>query len=191
MAASSRPEADAHQRQLAGHASFSCASGQDGSPACSQSLSVRRVRLHKRQPTVLSSSAGCTNLWFRYRLRSCTSPALAGYTALPYYSTVLTVAETAIFVRYAAEVWSDAEREAFISWIAANPSAGDVIPGSGGCRKVRWMRQGQGKRGGARVIYFVESSQTIWLLIVYAKAKFDSLPAEFLAELKRGVEDEY
>ena len=95
---------------------------------------------------------------------------------------MLTVAETAVFVRYAAEVWSDAEREAFISWIAANPSAGDVIPGSGGCRKVRWTRQGQGKRGGARVIYFVASGQTIWLLIVYAKAKFDNLPAEFLAE---------
>lgn len=55
---------------------------------------------------------------------------------------------------------------------------------------MRWTRQGQGKRGGARVIYFVESGQTIWLLIVYAKAKFDNLPAEFLAELKRGVEDE-
>lgn len=77
-----------------------------------------------------------------------------------------------------------------ISWIAANPNAGDVIPGSGGCRKVRWTRQGQGKRGGARVIYFVASGQTIWLLIVYAKAKFDNLPAEFLAELKREVEDE-
>ncbi|MFN7644488.1 MAG: transcriptional regulator [Burkholderiales bacterium] len=103
---------------------------------------------------------------------------------------MLTVAETAVFVRYAAEVWSDAEREAFILWIAANPSAGDVIPGSGGCRKVRWTRQGQGKRGGTRVIYFVEYGRTIWLLIVYAKAKFDNMPAEFLAELKRGVEDE-
>jgi putative component of toxin-antitoxin plasmid stabilization module len=109
---------------------------------------------------------------------------------LPYDLIVLTVAETAVFVRYAAEVWSDAEREAFISWIAANPNAGDVIPGSGGCRKVRWGRQGQGKRGGARVIYFVASGQTIWLLIVCAKAKFDNLPAEFLAELKREVEHE-
>jgi hypothetical protein len=95
---------------------------------------------------------------------------------LPSYSTALAVAETAIFVRYAAEVWSDAEREAFVSWIAANPSTADVIPGSGGCRKVRRIRQGQGKRGGARVIYFVESGQTIWLLIVYAKAKFDVCP---------------
>jgi hypothetical protein len=67
---------------------------------------------------------------------------------------------------------------------------GTSSPVAGGCRKGRWTRQGQGKRGGARVIYFVASGQTIWLLIVYAKAKFDNLPAEFLAELKREVEHE-
>jgi len=48
-----------------------------------------------------------------------------------------TVAETPVFVRYAAEVWSDAERQEFISFIAANPEAGNIIRGSGGCRKVR------------------------------------------------------
>jgi hypothetical protein len=46
-----------------------------------------------------------------------------------------------------------------------------------------------GKRGGARVIYFNEVEGRIWLLIVYAKAKFDNLPAEFLAQLKREVEN--
>lgn len=67
-----------------------------------------------------------------------------------------TVAETEIFQRYAAAIWSESERLEFIEWIAANPLAGDVIPGSGGCRKVRWSRAGMGKRGGARVIYFNE-----------------------------------
>jgi hypothetical protein len=43
----------------------------------------------------------------------------------------------------------DAERISFINWLASNPEAGDVIPGSGGCRKVRWSRAGMGKRGGA------------------------------------------
>lgn len=100
-----------------------------------------------------------------------------------------TVAETPVFVRYAAEVWSDAERLEFISFIAAEPQAGDIIPGSGGCRKVRWLRSGMGKRSGARVIYFVAPDDTVWLLIVYAKAKFDNLPASFLAQLKQGVED--
>jgi hypothetical protein len=46
-----------------------------------------------------------------------------------------------------------------------------------------------GKRGGTRVIYFNEVEGHIWLLIVYSKAKFDNLPAEFLAQLKREVEN--
>ena len=60
-----------------------------------------------------------------------------------------TVAETPIFIRYASEIWSDVERQEFITFIAANPEAGAVIRGSGGCRKVRWSRPGIGKRGGA------------------------------------------
>ena len=100
-----------------------------------------------------------------------------------------TVAETSIFQRYATEVWSTAEREQFISFIAANPEVGDLIRGSGGLRKVRWSTAGQGKSGGARVIYFNAADGTIWLLIVYKKAKFDNLPTSFLIELKQGVED--
>jgi hypothetical protein len=100
-----------------------------------------------------------------------------------------TVYETEIFQKYADVIWSDVERVEFINWIAANPMAGDVIPGSNGCRKVRWARQGMGKHAGARVIYFNEVEGRIWLLIVYAKAKFDNRPAEFLAQLKREVEN--
>lgn len=50
---------------------------------------------------------------------------------------MLTIIETDIFQRYAKEIWTDAEREAFISWIAENPLAGDVIQGTGGLRKIR------------------------------------------------------
>ena len=100
-----------------------------------------------------------------------------------------TVAETPIFQRYAAEVWSEAERSDFINFIATNPEVGDLIRGSGGCRKVRWSTSGQGKSGGARVIYFNAKDGTVWLLIVYKKAKFDNLPTSFLVELRQGVED--
>lgn len=100
-----------------------------------------------------------------------------------------TVAETPMFIRYASEVWSEAERQEFIAFIAGNPEAGAVIRGSGGCRKVRWSRSGIGKRGGARVIYFVAADGVVWLLIVYTKAKFDVLPTSFLAQLRQGVED--
>ncbi|GHT88661.1 toxin RelE [Betaproteobacteria bacterium] len=99
-----------------------------------------------------------------------------------------TVAETDVFIRYAKPLWADGERAAFISWIAGNPLAGDVVPGSGGCRKARWSRAGMGKRGGVRVIYFNRADGQVWLLIAYAKAKFDNLPAGFLARLKEEVE---
>jgi hypothetical protein len=56
-----------------------------------------------------------------------------------------TVAETEIFQRYAAAIWSEAEYAAFITWIAENSLSGDVIPETGGCRKVRWNRSGKGK----------------------------------------------
>ena len=101
----------------------------------------------------------------------------------------ITVVEMPLFIRQAGDVWDDAEREAFIEFIARNPQEGDLIPETGGVRKIRWTRPGSGKRGGARVIYFNASDQTIWLLIVYTKAKFDNLPNEFLARLKQGVED--
>lgn len=110
-------------------------------------------------------------------------------TATPYNSLMRTVAETEIFQRYAAEVWKDDERDQFINWIAANPESGAIITGSGGCRKVRWATTGQGKSGGARIIYFLHSDETIWLLIVYKKAKFDSLPTSFIAQLRKAVQD--
>jgi hypothetical protein len=108
---------------------------------------------------------------------------------MPYHLRVRTVAETPLFAKYAADVWSERERVEFINWIAVNAESGDVIPGSGGCRKIRWSIAGTGKRGGSRVIYFLEREHTIWLLIVYKKAKFDNLPAEFISALRKGVED--
>lgn len=69
-------------------------------------------------------------------------------------SRLTTVAETPLSLRQAAKIWNDAEREAFVDFIARNPASGDVIPETGGIRKIRWARAGGGKRGGARVVYF-------------------------------------
>lgn len=101
-----------------------------------------------------------------------------------------TVFETDVFQRYAGPLWGDGERAEFITWLAANPLAGDVIPGTGGLRKVRWSRAGMGKRGGVRVVYYnALADGHIWLLIAYAKAKFDNLPAAFLNQLKEAIEN--
>jgi hypothetical protein len=53
----------------------------------------------------------------------------------------------------------------------ATPEAGQVVPGSGGVRKLRWKRKGMGKRGGLRVIYYVRyQPNQFWMLTLYAKA---------------------
>jgi hypothetical protein len=102
---------------------------------------------------------------------------------------MLTVIETPVFQAKAAEVWSDEERMAFIEHIAQNPDDGDVIPETGGLRKIRWARAGMGKRGGARIIYFVRNARgEVVLLIVYTKAKFDNLPAATLVKLKEAFD---
>ena len=99
--------------------------------------------------------------------------------------------ETPVFARLAAAVWSESDLMDFKVWLAANPLAGDVMPGAGGLRKVRWSRAGMGKRGGARVIYYNQLADgVIALLMVYTKTKFDNLPTDFLLELKKEFEND-
>jgi hypothetical protein len=88
----------------------------------------------------------------------------------------MTIVELPLFQRLARDVWDDGEREAFIDYIARNPEAGDVIPETGGIRKVRWTRQGTGKRCGTRVIYFYhDAHMPLFLLLVYAKAQREDM----------------
>ena len=78
-----------------------------------------------------------------------------------------TVIELASFQRAAATLTVD-ERIAIATMVAERPEAGDVIPGAGGARKIRFAIGGQGKSGGARVIYYA-GSVVIYLLTIYVK----------------------
>jgi hypothetical protein len=103
---------------------------------------------------------------------------------------MLTIVETPTFTRLASAIWADDELMNFKVWLAGNALLGDVIPGAQGLRKVRWSRQGMGKRGGARVVYYNQLADgRIVLLMAYTKAKFDNLPADFLLALKKEFED--
>jgi hypothetical protein len=100
-----------------------------------------------------------------------------------------TVTETEDFIAFASKIWDAQEREAFIVWIAEHPLEGDVIPGSGGLRKVRWSRAGMGKQGGARVIYYNRlANGDIVLLMAYTKAKFDNIHPDILKRLKEKLD---
>ncbi len=102
---------------------------------------------------------------------------------------MLTVVETPLFQRQWPLYWSEEERGEFASFIAEHPAAGDVVPESGGIRKVRWSRAGLGKSGGVRVIYFTHLAQgELVLLTLYAKAKTDNLTGSKLKEIRRALE---
>lgn len=99
-----------------------------------------------------------------------------------------TIAETPEFKHDVDAIWDTEQRVAFCAWLAANPDAGDVIPNSGGCRKVRWAASGRGKRGGARIIYYNRLDEgRIWLLVVYTKAVRGNIPAHILKAIKEAL----
>ncbi|MFA7242397.1 MAG: hypothetical protein WC091_19970 [Sulfuricellaceae bacterium] len=72
-----------------------------------------------------------------------------------------TVVETPFFSKLWPRYWYEEERGAFAAFLAGNPDAGDVIPGTGGLRKVRWSRAGSGKSSGVRVIYYTRLNCTV------------------------------
>ena len=77
-------------------------------------------------------------------------------------------------------MFTEEEKADLIEFLAANPLAGDEIPGTGGVRKIRFGAKGKGKRGGARVIYFWYSENApIYALLAYGKnEKTDLSPDE-------------
>jgi mRNA-degrading endonuclease RelE of RelBE toxin-antitoxin system len=82
---------------------------------------------------------------------------------------MFTVVETSLFSRQADELPLH-DRAALITALATAPFAGDLVPGLGGVRKLRWAPKGRGKRGGYRVIYYVlNETRPVLALLLYAK----------------------
>ena len=88
----------------------------------------------------------------------------------------VTVIETPEFISSSSKLFEVDERALLVDYLARNPSAGEIMPGTGGMRKLRWALQGRGKRGGARVIYFYyNESVPIFLLTAYAKNELENI----------------
>jgi len=100
---------------------------------------------------------------------------------MEYSEELHTVVETPTFLHGVRNLrLSEAERLAIVTWISANPEAGDVIEGTGGARKVRFAGKGKGKSGGYRVITFYSGPDIpVFLLNLFAKnEKTDLAPKE-------------
>jgi hypothetical protein len=82
----------------------------------------------------------------------------------------ITVVETPEFLSATRKLLTEEERALLVDYLANNPAAGELVPGTGGVRKLRWGLEGRGKRGGARVIYFYHGADIpLFALTAYAK----------------------
>ncbi len=80
------------------------------------------------------------------------------------------VAETIPYQKAVEKFWDEEAQIEFKNYIGVNFALGDMIPGTGGIRKIRWQANGHGKRGGVRVIYyFYNENHPIYLLYAYPK----------------------
>jgi mRNA-degrading endonuclease RelE of RelBE toxin-antitoxin system len=99
--------------------------------------------------------------------------------------------ETRPFSRRRAEQLTDEQFRLLQLSLLSNPQAGELIPGTGGLRKLRWATTGRGKRGGVRIIYYLAVGRdTIFLLFMYPKNEQEDLTPEQKRTLRKIVDSE-
>ena len=104
----------------------------------------------------------------------------------PMQTAPMTVIETPSFLRDTKRLMDGEERQEIVAFLAHNPSAGDILQGTDGIRKVRFAREGSGKSGGYRVIYFFHSSDIpLFALNVFAKNEKTTISPAERNELKK------
>ena len=80
--------------------------------------------------------------------------------------------ETPLFTKLVKKLLDDDEYRELQEVLIYRPDLGDVIQGTGGLRKIRWMRKGRGKRSGVRIIYYwLMDDEQILMLYIYPKSQ--------------------
>lgn len=98
--------------------------------------------------------------------------------------------EPSIFSKASLGVLDDEDIRRLQAILAAHPTSGKIIPGTGGLRKLRWTTEGKGKQGGLRVIYYwMTRDDQIFLLYVYRKSVQDDMTADELRILRKVLEE--
>ncbi len=101
--------------------------------------------------------------------------------------------EAPAFSRYLPDYLDDESYRILQNDLASNPDLGDLMPGTGGFRKMRWAdaRRGKGRRGGLRIIYYhFRSDSRIWFMAVYDKNEASDLTTKEKKALKASIESE-
>ncbi len=90
-----------------------------------------------------------------------------------------TVAETPIFTAQCEKLFSEQEKQDLITFLAKNPTAGTIIQGTGGVRKLRFAVADKGKRGGSRIIYYyLDDTLPLYALLAYPKSAKSDLTSD-------------
>src|SRR3981189_3035919 len=101
--------------------------------------------------------------------------------------------EAPAFTRHLSNYLIDDDYREWQAKVGANPELGDLMPGTGGFRKLRWAdpRRGKGRRGGLRIIYYYFSAdQQIWLMTLYDKDETSDLTTKEKKALKIAIDAE-
>jgi mRNA-degrading endonuclease RelE of RelBE toxin-antitoxin system len=113
---------------------------------------------------------------------------LACYTSMTYYCD-MEIVEATPFARRRDALFDEDQFLAFEQHLALNPTAGSVIPGGAGLRKIRWSGSGRGKRGGVRVIYYIRSeTNRLFLIFGYRKNECEDLTKAQIKSLAAIIE---
>jgi len=98
--------------------------------------------------------------------------------------------ETTIFTKLIENYLDDDEYLGLQKYLLKYPDKGDIIPGTGGVRKLRWLVSGKGKRGGIRVIYYwKKQDEEIWMLTVYEKSEKSTIPNHIIKKIAEEIKN--
>ena len=87
-----------------------------------------------------------------------------------------TIVEIPQYSRKADKLLSEIEKNEIISYLAFHPKAGEILAGTGGIRKIRWKREGKGKSGGFRIIYYFHNEDIpLFLLSIFSKGEMANI----------------
>lgn len=100
-------------------------------------------------------------------------------------SNAIEFIETTIFTRQIKQLATDDELKELQRELIESPDKGDLIQKTGGLRKIRMATGNQGKSSSVRVIYYLASTEVIYLILAYPKSNKDSITDAEKAELKK------
>jgi mRNA-degrading endonuclease RelE of RelBE toxin-antitoxin system len=104
----------------------------------------------------------------------------------------MVIKETSVFTKQVQKLLDRETYRLLQLRLVAEPDAGDLIPGTGGLRKIRWGMSGRGKSGSLRVIYYWGRKDTVvLLLLIYSKAGQEDLTSKQRSSLKRLIQEEF